>query len=226
MVDEEYVKSIFSLLESHLGKDRIYLVGGSSRDLLLKRDFNDFDFATTLTSNQINESSLGTLFKLDFSFKKFGIVNFNYEGNHITLATMRKEGKYTDSRHPSYIEFITSKEVDSCRRDFTVNSIYLDSNLVAYDPQGGLADLEDKVIRMIGDIPTRMNEDPLRMIRALRFSLELGFTLEEKLKEYIFAHLSLLGLLNPSKIEEEIKKTDKEKQHELINLINGKINFR
>lgn len=225
-MDTSTVEKIFIYLSSLIPNATLFMVGGSSRDFLLKRDFNDFDFATSLTPDEMRASKLNEVDKIDFAFIKYGTVNLKYMGYQITLASFRKEGNYLDGRHPSSLEFIKDPYIDSCRRDFTINAIYLDSSFKPFDPQGGLKDLNEKTIRMIGDIPTRLMEDPLRMIRAYRFSLELGFKIEDNLSKFISSHLDLIQRLRPAKVAQEINKINKSQQTELNNMINGKMEPR
>lgn len=197
---------IFSYLTSKIGSKSVYLVGGSTRDFLLKRDFTDFDFATTLTPKELR-----SIFNdADYHFAKYGITNIKYKGYHITLATMRKETAYVDSRHPSEILFIKDINVDYLRRDFTINSIYMDSDKNIIDPANGQIDLKNRTIRMIGDIKERIEEDPLRILRAIRFKYILGFSIEPKLNIYINNNLSLLKKINKDKITMELKKCNQE----------------
>ena len=195
------VEELFRYLVSNLG-EKIYLVGGSSRDLLLGREFLDYDFASPYLIDDVKK-----VFKdADYTFKKYGIAYVKYQEVKLTLATFRKEKSYVDSRHPSYIEFVDSLYLDSFRRDFTINAIYIDKDMNVIDPQNGREDLENRIIRMIGDIPTRIKEDPLRMLRALRFSYTLNFKIEDELDRYIHQNLYLLQHINKDKITMELNK--------------------
>lgn len=226
-MERKFIQEVFAYLDSLIGPSDLFLIGGSSRDYLLNRDFDDFDFATSLSPEEMRKTKLNDVPKVDFSFAKYGTVNLKYQGYQITLASFRKESQYADSRHPKQIEFIKDPYVDSFRRDFTINAIYLNSSFEVFDPQKGMADLNDRVIRMIGKIPSRIEEDPLRIIRAYRFGLELNFKLEDELALYLSEHLDLIKKLNPEKVLREVKKIGTtDKQNELMNIINGKINPR
>lgn len=209
---DNVTNDIFSYLVSKIGTNhQVYLTGGSARDCLLNIPFNDFDFVTDLTPDKTQQ-----LFPdADVSFARFGIINLHINGKHVTLATLRKDGKYDDSRHPSKVSFIKDVETDCLRRDFTINAIYICADGSIKDPLDGQIDLNKHIIRMIGDIPTRINEDPLRIIRAIRFSYKLNFTIEKDLLEYITGHAYLLKKLNPDKAQEEISKATKEAQDKL-----------
>lgn len=218
-MEKRIIKAVFTYLESLLPECSLFLVGGGTRDYVLNRDFTDFDFAVSLNPDELKNSKLNEVTHVDFSFIKFGIVNLTYKKCNITLASMRKEGEYTDSRHPKDVTFITSAYDDSFRRDFTINAIYMDSNFEFFDPQKGFNDISNKTIRMIGDVSKRINEDPLRIVRAYRFSLELSFKLEPTLEKFINEHKALLNLINPVKIQQEIKKIDSSYQPALTKLI-------
>ena len=181
---------------------KLYLVGGSTRDFLLRRDLGDFDVATDATPSDMEEF----LPDGDFRFRRFGNVNYYFDGYKFEITTLRKEGEYTDFRHPSYIKYVTKVEDDFKRRDFTINAIYIDDEENVYDFADGISDLKKGVLKMIGDPQVRIKEDPLRILRALRFSLTLDFLLDEDLKKAIVDNVSLLEKINPSKINVEIKK--------------------
>lgn len=181
---------------------RLYIVGGTSRDLLLKVNINDFDFVTDATPNDI----IIFLKDVDMTFAKYGSVHVHVNNNKIDITTMREEGEYDDSRHPSSIKFIKDIEKDSIRRDFTINAIYIDENYQFIDPQNGLKDLKEKIIRMIGNPEKRITEDPLRMLRALRFSIVYKFDIEPELKKAIEKNYNKIDLINSSKIKEEFEK--------------------
>ena len=180
----------------------LFMVGGTSRDLLLGQEPSDFDFVTSATPEQ--ERSF--LPDADYSFAKFGSIRFKAEGKEIDVTTFREEGEYKDFRHPSYIRFISSPEEDSKRRDFTINALYLDGEGNVLDFHGGLKDLREKKIRFIGNPDVRIQEDPLRILRAERFAKRLGFTLEEETDKAIKKLRPLLAKLNPLKVKQEMEK--------------------
>lgn len=180
----------------------LYLVGGSARDYLLNRPFSDFDVATDARPDEI-EVFLPEIKK---TFAKFGTVTYEFEKEHFDIATFRKESCYLDSRHPSQIEFVKDLKTDYKRRDFTINAIYIDRNLYIYDFGTSLSDLNNILIRTIGNPEKRLREDPLRILRAIRFSLVLDFEIEESLVFAINKYGSKLSEIKNEKIKEEIKK--------------------
>ena len=180
----------------------MYYVGGSVRDFLLYNDFFDVDLVTDATPKEMKEF----LDDADFTFEKFGFVKVKFEGEKFDLTTLRIEEGYSDFRHPKSIRFTTKRDEDVLRRDFTINGLYMDTDYNIYDYVHGVDDLNNKIIRMIGDPVTRLKEDPLRIIRALRFSITYKFEIEESLKKAILECIPLLDSLNPDKIKQDILK--------------------
>jgi tRNA nucleotidyltransferase (CCA-adding enzyme) len=182
---------------------RLYLVGGASRDLLLSRPYVDHDLVTDATPEQV-QSFLP--FKLDASFAKYGSLRLHINNEEVDITTLRQEGCYVDHRHPSFIKFITEPSIDYARRDFTINALYLDEKYRLLDFCHGKDDLDNKIIRFIGDPKRRIEEDPLRILRAYRFAKSLGFTIEPLTLEAIEQGKVLLQELNPEKVKLEEKK--------------------
>lgn len=180
----------------------LYLVGGAVRDHMLGKQSKDLDFATNAKPEQMKE----ILPNADFTFAKYGAVSMKEDGYSLTFTTFRKEGGYKDSRHPSSIIFVDDPRIDSDRRDFTINALYLDCQGDIHDYHGGLRDLAEKLIRFIGDPETRIKEDPLRILRAERFASSLGFEIEEESLKAINELRPLLEKINPEKIKMEQKK--------------------
>jgi tRNA nucleotidyltransferase (CCA-adding enzyme) len=184
---------------------RLYMIGGTSRDYLLNLDISDYDFVTDATPEEINK-----FLNVDMTFSKFGTVKITFEKSKIDIVTFRKEGKYKDSRHPSYIKFVKNIKKDYRRRDFTINAIYIDENYNLIDPTGfGLYDLENKILRTIGNPNKRFKEDPLRILRAERFVVEYNLKFEKRTKKAINKNYFRINLLSKDKVEEEKRKLEK-----------------
>lgn len=181
---------------------RLYIVGGTVRDLLLSLPYEDEDFVTDAKP----EESRLFLEKADYTFAKFGSIKTIIKGRKCDITTLREEGEYNDHRHPSYIAFVKETEKDYLRRDFTINGMYLDEEYNLIDYCGGENDLKNKLIRFIGDPEKRIKEDPLRIIRAERFAKKLGFEIEKQTQAAINELRYLLSELNPEKIKEEERK--------------------
>ena len=192
----------------------LYMVGGTVRDYLLGLELFDMDVVTNATPEDMKKF----LPTADYTFARFGSVKFKIDDVKFDITTLRKEAGYSDARHPNKIIFCDSLEEDVKRRDFTINGLYMDNNLKVYDFVGGQPDLENKIIRMIGDPDKRIKEDPLRIIRALRFSIEFGFSIDNDLQKSIKNNKELLKKLNPEKVKEEIRKSkDEKKLREYLN---------
>lgn len=181
---------------------KLFTVGGTTRDFLLNRNFDDFDLVSDATPEQIKEF----LPNADFSFSKFGCVRIKQENFKIDITTLRIEGDYLDFRHPSFVKYVKNIDEDYKRRDFTINALYMDKDGKVYDFCGGKTDLNNKLIKFIGDPETRIKEDPLRILRAKRFAKTLGFEIEKNTLMAIQKLEYLLSKLNPQKVEEELSK--------------------
>ena len=181
------------------------MVGGTSRDYLLGLPYTDFDFVTDATP----EEEKLFLPNAKYDFAKFGSIKIFEDDVEIDITTLRKEEGYSDHRHPKKITFIKDLETDSVRRDFTINAIYIDKDGNIYDYHNGLDDLKKKIIRFIGEPKKRIEEDPLRIMRAERFAKKLGFKIEDESLHAIEEGRGLLSLLNPEKIKMERKKESK-----------------
>ena len=194
----------FDFLKDVFSKNgfRLYVVGGTVRDFLLGKEITDLDFVTDATP----EEEMKFIPEADFTFKKFGAVRYPYKGKHIDITTLRQEGEYNDSRHPSKVTFVKDPKLDYVRRDFTINAMYLDEEYKVIDFSSGQEDLKKKLIRFIGDPVKRIEEDPLRIARAERFAKSLGFEIEEKTLQAIKDKRDLLEKLNPEKLKEEKRK--------------------
>jgi poly(A) polymerase/tRNA nucleotidyltransferase (CCA-adding enzyme) len=190
-----------------------FLVGGCVRDLVLNRKPKDWDFTTNAKPEEILR-----IFKRGFYDNKFGTVGIVNETEDETLKVVeitpyRKEGKYTDKRHPDEIKFADKLEEDLKRRDFTINALALQikeeipkPKLILIDLFDGLKDLENKIIRTVGEPDERFNEDALRLMRAVRFAAELDFEIEEKTKEAIKRNAHLIELIAKERIRDELIK--------------------
>lgn len=158
-----------------------YFVGGCVRDLLLNRDIGDIDIATSATPDQIIE-----LFEHVIPIGiEHGTVLVRYKNHSFEVTTFRVDGTYSDKRHPDTVQYIDQIDEDLKRRDFTINALAMDYNDNIIDLFGGEQDLHHRMIRTVGNSYDRFKEDPLRMIRALRFSSQLGFEIHENTLEEI-----------------------------------------
>lgn len=213
---DETRRRIFDEVISRLSFQKVYVVGGYIRDFLLSRPSHDVDFSTPLSPEAVHHAFMDGLY-----FSRYGTVSFQMEGCDITIASFRKESRYDDYRHPSRVEFISDMDVDALRRDFTINALYADKDGLLYDPtKNGLKDLRDGLIRLIGNKKERFLEDPLRILRAVRFEMELGFSLEEETGEILLSQKELIWRLNPARMREEVRKCPEEKRKDMVSLLN------
>lgn len=193
----------------HKGKFEAYLVGGCVRDLILGREPKDWDIATNAKPEAIQE-----LFDDSVYENQFGTVGVKTESDDprlkiVEVTTFRIEGKYTDKRHPDEVRFAKTIEEDLSRRDFTVNAMAIDpadANGAIIDPFSGAADLKDKTVRTVGDSKERFNEDALRLLRAVRFSVELGFEIEFNTRRAIESEAGLLEMISKERVRDELAK--------------------
>ncbi len=193
---------VFDLVREKLGKNNVYLVGGFVRDTMLGKMTSDMDFAV-----KNDPQSVYKAFPYGHYFEKYGTISFTLSDYKITIASLRKESGYNDSRHPDQVTFVKDINIDYRRRDFTVNALYADSDLNILDPsKKGFKDLQRKKLRLIGNPNKRLKEDPLRIVRAFRFRYELDMEFSRSLQHAINKNLPLITRLNPDKVREEINK--------------------
>jgi tRNA nucleotidyltransferase (CCA-adding enzyme) len=183
---------------------RLYMVGGATRDYLLDRPILDYDFVTDATPEEMK----AFLPEADYTFSKFGTVRIKVNHVKVDITTLRIEDGYIDFRHPSKVVFTKDIKKDYVRRDFTINAIYMDEEYNIIDYCGGLNDLNNKLIRFIGDPDKRIKEDPLRILRAERFEKKLGFKIEDETFKAIERNRHLIEELNPQKVQAELKKME------------------
>ena len=184
---------------------RLYLVGGTVRDYLLNLSLNDMDAVTDATPSE----TLSFLTNVDQTFARLGSLKYKNENLiKFDITTLRKESEYKDSRHPSQIVFVKDLSVDYQRRDFTINAMYLDEQLKLIDYCGGQEDLKNKLLRMVGNPSIRLKEDPLRILRAIRFCLMFNLKLEPELQSAMEESFVLLQNITDAKIKSELNKID------------------
>jgi tRNA nucleotidyltransferase/poly(A) polymerase len=183
-------------------KYEIYIVGGVVRDALLDKLLTDWDFTTNATPEQILK-----LFPEGFYDNKFGTVGIkNEEGKLYEITTFRTEENYTDNRHPNKVAWGSHLQEDLLRRDFTINAMALDSKFKLIDLYDGQKDLQNKLIRAVGNPDERFGEDALRMMRAVRIAAQLGFTIEQTTLQAIQANASKIRHISAERIHDELLK--------------------
>jgi len=207
---EKIPKEIIEITKKLRGKNfEAYLVGGCVRDLLRGVKPKDWDITTNATPEQIQK-----IFSDTFYENNFGTVGVKTGAEDETLKIVevtpyRVEAKYSDKRHPDKVEFAEKLEDDLKRRDFTINAIALEVQPKQgkfIDLFDGEEDLKKKIIRAVGNPDERFNEDALRMMRAVRFSSELGFTMEKNTLDAIKKNSGLLKFISKERIRDEFEK--------------------
>lgn len=181
-----------------------YVVGGSVRDHIIGNTINDFDICTNCPPD--NLSSVFSSHKTVNTGIKHGTVTVLIEGQHLELTTFRKDGEYSDGRHPDSVTFTNDIYEDLSRRDFTVNAVAYNPDHGYIDPFNGISDIHNKVIRCVGNPEKRFKEDALRIFRAVRFSSVLGFDIEKDTDKQIFALKDKLDLVSRERIRDEFNK--------------------
>ena len=186
-----------------------YLVGGCVRDLLLDKTPQDWDITTNAKPEEIIK-----LFPKTFYENTFGTVTVVNEAENtpetlknVEITPFRLEGKYSDKRHPDSVKFSEKLEDDLLRRDFTINALaYHVSKEKLTDLYDGVKDIKDKVIRAVGVPDERFTEDPLRILRGIRFSVQLGFTISSETMDSMLQNSALISGISVERVREELVK--------------------
>lgn len=179
-----------------------YWAGGVVRDLLLNKEIRDIDIASSARPEQIQKIFPRTI----PVGVQFGVIVVLYRGFQFEVATFRSDGSYEDGRRPSKVYF-SDIQKDALRRDFTINGMYLDPlSLEITDFVQGQEDLQKKIIRTIGDPKQRFKEDKLRLLRAPRFALQLGFQIESATLKQVQSMATQINVVAKERIQEELNK--------------------
>lgn len=182
-----------------------YLVGGCVRDYLLGKDPSDFDITTNARPEAVMDIFNGHAYVVGTGLKH-GTVTVVKDGISAEITTYRVDGNYSDNRHPENVRFSSRLEDDVLRRDFTINSMAYSPKYGFKDYVGGFDDLENGVIRCVGDPAVRFEEDALRILRAIRFSSVLGFDIEENTAAMVHKKAELLENISKERISSEFIK--------------------
>ena len=187
-------------------KDKIVarFVGGCVRKFLTYEEIDDIDIATILSINEIKERFDNTNFKVIDTGVKHGTVTLLSKNFKLEITTLRKDVE-TDGRHAE-VEYINDWKLDSERRDFTINSIYLDINGKVFDPQMGTVDLKNNNVKFIGDPQKRIEEDYLRIIRFIRFKIMYDGKIETTTSNAIKQNLNGIKKISKERILVELYK--------------------
>ncbi len=192
------VKKLFKILNKNQPRKKIVamFVGGCVRNYILNDRIDDIDVATIFTPDELKEKFKNSEFKIIETGVEHGSITLICNNSKFELTTLRKD-KNTDGRHAE-VDYIDDWKKDSERRDFTINAIYLDNKGKIFDPQMGVKDLKNKIIKFIGDPSKRIEEDFLRIIRFIRFSLQYNYSSFES-STIAAIKLNLIGIKSLSK---------------------------
>ncbi|OGG38245.1 hypothetical protein A3I34_01960 [Candidatus Jorgensenbacteria bacterium RIFCSPLOWO2_02_FULL_45_12] len=210
-------------------KHEAFIVGGCVRDLIIGVRPNDWDIATDASPDDIRKIFPDSVYENDF-----GTVGVKTDSDDQTLkmievTTFRAEGTYSDKRHPDEVKFVKTIEEDLSRRDFTINAMAIDINprilssksneiskfappaggqnsKLIRDPYDGQGDLNKKIIRAVGNPDERFEEDALRLLRAVRLSVQLGFSIEQHTKNALKKNSRLLKYIAKERVRDEFQK--------------------
>ena len=188
---------------------KCYMVGGCVRDSLLGKRPSDWDLATDASySDVIKIFPQGQVVS-----EKYSVVRLEFENASkpeeslvVDIATLRQEGEYSDYRRPDEVSFTDNIELDLGRRDFTINAMADHPSMGFFDPYNGREDLKNRKVKMVGNPMERLNQDPSRILRAIRLVSELGFELDIDLREGILSLSSLMEHVSKEKTLEEFNR--------------------
>jgi poly(A) polymerase len=177
-----------------------YFAGGCVRDIVRRVTPKDFDIATSATPEAVQQ-----IFTRTYAVgAHFGVIVVVENGFQFEVATFRSDDAYIDGRHPTAVHF-SSPEEDAKRRDFTINGMFYDpANEKVIDFVGGRADLEQKLIRAIGEPAQRFQEDRLRMLRAIRFATVLDYKIDNRTWDAVVANAASINQISAERIREEL----------------------
>ncbi len=179
-----------------------YAVGGCVRDSVLGREPDDWDITTSAEPNEVKRLFRATI---DTGLQH-GTVTVRRNHKSYEVTTYRVDGIYEDGRHPKEVTFTSNLKEDLLRRDFTINAMAYNDEEGLIDEYGGLKDIENRLIRCVGSPQERFTEDALRMMRAVRFSAQLGYEIEEQTKEAIKELYPRLKMISAERIQTELYK--------------------
>ncbi|QBS37181.1 HD domain-containing protein [Thermaerobacter sp. FW80] len=177
-----------------------FLVGGCVRDLLMARPPKDWDVATSARPEEVRRIFPRTI----PTGIEHGTVTVRSRGLSVEVTTFRREAGYSDHRHPDRVEFTDDLRADLERRDLTINAMAVDAQGRLHDPLGGLADLEEGVVRAVGDPEARFREDALRLLRVVRFAARFGYRVERRTEAALARCAPLIRHVSWERIREEM----------------------
>ena len=198
----ENIQNCIDLLEN--AGFAAYAVGGCVRDACLGLTPHDYDLCTSALPEQTE--AVFSAYRLVLAGEKHGTVTVITEDGPVEITTFRTEGGYRDNRHPDWVEFLPEIEGDLARRDFTVNAMAYSPKRGFADPFGGRGDLENHILRAVGDPASRFQEDSLRILRGVRFAARFDLTPEENTLNAMLSQAGLMEHLARERVFDELCK--------------------
>lgn len=179
-----------------------YMVGGCVRDLIINREPNDYD----ITTNAKPETVVGLFDNVILTGLKHGTVTVVINNTKYEVTTYREDGEYKDNRRPESVKFVGDIKKDLSRRDFTINAMAYNQENGLVDYFNGVSDLQNGIIRTVGDPEKRFDEDSLRMLRAVRFAVQLNFKIDESIIDSIKIFSNNIKTISIERVREEFNK--------------------
>ena len=183
-----------------------YVVGGCVRDSILGREPHDWDICTPALACELLVEFEEKGYRVIPTGLQHGTITVHLNGNNYEITTFRKDGKYSDGRHPDSVEFTSDLTYDLERRDFTMNAMAYNPEEGLIDPYCGYEDIQDRRIRCVGNSDDRFQEDGLRILRALRFAVQLNFVIDELTEKSMLDNKELINNISMERINAEFTK--------------------
>ncbi len=198
------VKYIINTLQEN--NHEAYIVGGAVRDSLLERKVNDWDITTSANPQEVVNIFENLRYKIIPTGLKHGTVTILINSIGYEITTFRIDGEYEDNRHPKEVKFTSNLKEDLKRRDLTINAMAYNDKTGLVDYFNGLEDLNNKIVRCVGNSKDRFNEDSLRMLRCIRFASQLNFDMEKSTKFNIRELSKNINNVSMERIRDELCK--------------------
>lgn len=197
-------KTIYNVLKTLEDNSyEAYIVGGYTRGMILN---NEEDFDVDITTSAKPKDIKGLFPNIDVKLYEYGNISFELDGYKFDITTFRKDISYNKNRRPDKIVYVDSLKEDIKRRDFTINTICLDKDNNIIDYYNGRSDLDNKLIKSVGNADLKFKEDPLRMLRAIRFATLYKFKLDNDVYDAIIKNKDLLRTLSYERKKDELSK--------------------
>lgn len=198
------VQEIMSVIKEYGATS--YVVGGCVRDSILGKEPHDWDICTPALTCELLVEFEEKGYRVIPTGLQHGTITVNLNGNNYEITTFRKDGKYSDGRHPDSVEFTSDLTYDLERRDFTMNAMAYNPEEGLVDPYCGYEDIQDRRIRCVGNPDDRFQEDGLRILRALRFAVQLNFVIDELTEKSMLDNKKLINNISMERINAEFTK--------------------